>query len=152
MSRDDGGVILPRPYGEAFDDDDALADLIAKRLNRMEKRRRLWGRLADTWLYTLVRNLIPLLAIFTSVAVMALPEEVNPSIAAYVSWSIILFFIGPSVISSNFSLWVGLDRLGARGRTRDEQDSSIERILNTLTESRLHEHCLLYTSPSPRDS
>ena len=36
MSRDDGGVILPRPYGEAFDDDDALADLIAKRLNRME--------------------------------------------------------------------------------------------------------------------
>ena len=140
MARDDGGVILPRPYGEAFDDDDALADLIANRLNRMEKGRRFWGRLTDTWLLTLARHLIPMVAIFTSVAVMALPEEVNPSIAAYVSGAIILLFIGPSVISSNFSLWVGLDRLGARGRNRDEQDSSIERILNTLTESRLHEH------------
>ena len=98
MARDDGGVILPRPYGEAFDDDDGLEDLIANRLNRMERSRRFWGRLADTWTFTLVRNLIPMMAIYTSVAVMALPEEVNPSIAAYVSGSIILFFFGPSVI------------------------------------------------------
>ena len=112
MARDDGGVILPRPYGEAFDDDDGLEDLIANRLNRMEKGRRFWGRLTDTWLLTLARHLIPMVAIFTSVAVMALPEEVNPSIAAYVSGAIILLFIGPSVISSNFSLWVGLGQTG----------------------------------------
>jgi len=140
MSSDDGGVILPRPYGESFDIDDGLDELIANRLNRMEKWRRFWGRLANTWLFTLIRNLIPTLAIFTAVAVMALPSTVNPSIAAFASATLVVFFIAPSVITSNFSLWVGLDRLGARGRTRDEQDSSIERILNTLTESRLHEH------------
>ena len=79
MARDDGGVILPRPYGEAFDDDDALEDLIANRLNRMEKGRRFWGRLANTWSWTFVRNLIPTIAIFTAVAVMAAPNTVEPS-------------------------------------------------------------------------
>ena len=64
MASDDGGVILPRHYGEGFEFDDGLEDLIANRLNRMEKGRRFWGRLADTWIYTLVRNLIPILAIF----------------------------------------------------------------------------------------
>ena len=140
MSRDDGGVILPRPYGEAFDDDDGLEDLIANRLDRMERFRRFWGRLSNTWLFTLVRNILPTLAIFTSVAVMAIPGRFDPSLAAFISGATIFIFIAPSVISSNYSLWVGLDRLGARGRTRDEQDSSIERILNTLTESRLHEN------------
>jgi hypothetical protein len=140
MQRDDGGVNLPRPYGESFEADDGLEDLIANRLNRMEKRRRFWGRLTSTWLYTLARNLIPTLAIFTSVAVMAIPDQVDPSMVAFASGITIIFFIGPSVISSNFTLWVGLNRLGARGRTRDEQDSSIERILNTLTEARLHEY------------
>ncbi len=140
MQNDDSGVILPRPYGEAFDIDDGLDELIASRLNRMEKWRRFWGRLANTWFFTLIRNMMPTMAIFTAVAVMALPDKVDPSVAAFVSASLTFFFISPSVITSNFSLWVGLDRLGARGRTRDERDSSIERILNTLTESRLHEH------------
>ncbi len=140
MQRGSGGVNLPRPYGESFEVDDGLEDLIINRLNRMEKSRRFWGRITNTWLCTLVRNLIPTLAIFTSVAVMAIPDQVDPSLAAFASGGIIVCFIGPSILSSNFSLWVGLDRLGARGRTRDEQDSSTERILNTLTESRLHEH------------
>ena len=140
MPRDDGGVNLPRPYGEGFEFDDGLEDLIANRQNRMEKGRRFWGRLANTWLWTFIRNSIPMIAIFTAVAVMAIPNIVDPSLAAFVSALFILCFVGPSVITSNFSLWVGLDRLGARGRTRGERDSSIERILNTLTESRLHEH------------
>ena len=113
MSRDDGGVILPRPYGEAFDDDDGLEDLIANRLDRMERSRRFWGRLSNTWLFTLVRNILPTLAIFTSVAVMAIPGRFDPSLAAFISGATIFIFIGPSVISSNYSLWVGLDRLGA---------------------------------------
>jgi hypothetical protein len=140
MQRDDGGINLPRPYGEGFAIDDGLEGLIANRLNRMEKARRFWGRLADTWVWSLVRNMTPTLAIFTAVAVMAMPEKFDPSIAAIVSATVVVCFLGPSVLTSNYSLWVGLDRLGARGRTRDEQDSSIERILNTLTESRLHEH------------
>ena len=63
-----------------------------------------------------------------------------PSTLAIISGAFTLCFLGPSVLASNFALWVGLDRLGARGRTRGERDSRIERILNTLTESRLHEH------------
>ncbi|MEE3310651.1 MAG: hypothetical protein VX230_04095 [Candidatus Thermoplasmatota archaeon] len=140
MASDDGGVILPRPYGEGFEFDDGLEDLIANRLNRMEKGRRFWGRLANTWSWTLVRNFLPTLAILTAVAVMAIPETIDPTLAAIISGAFTLCFLGPSVLASNFALWVGLDRLGARGRTRGERDSSIERILNTLTESRLHEH------------
>ena len=140
MQSDDGGVNLPRPYGEGYEFDDGLEDLIASRLDRMERGRRFWGRLANTWLWTLIRNFIPILAIFTAIAVMAIPDIIDPSLAAVVSVFFILAFIGPSVIASNFALWVGLDRLGARGRARGERDSSIERILNTLTESRLHEH------------
>ncbi|MEE2747976.1 MAG: hypothetical protein VX473_05870 [Candidatus Thermoplasmatota archaeon] len=140
MLRDDARVNLPRPYGEGFASDDGLDELISNRLNRMEKSRRFWGRLANTWSWTLVRHIIPTLAIFTAVTVMAIPERFDPSIAALVSAMLVIIFISPSALTSNYSLWVGLDRLGARGRTRDEQDSSIERILNTLTESRLHEH------------
>ena len=139
MQRDDGGVNLPRPYGEGFAIDDGLEDLITNRLNRMEKARRFWGRLADTWPWTFIRNIIPTLAIFTAVAVMAIPEKIDPSISALAFALAVGCFITPSTLASNYSLWVGLDRLGARGRTRDEQDSSIERILTTLTESRLHE-------------
>ena len=134
MQSDDGGVNLPRPYGEGYEFDDGLEDLIADRLNRMERGRRFWGRLANTWLWTLIRNFIPILAIFTAIAVMAIPEIIDPSLAAIVTALSILAFIVPSVIASNFALWVGLDRLGARGRARGERDSSIERILNTLTE------------------
>ena len=50
MQSDDGGVNLPRPYGEGYEFDDGLEDLIADRLNRMERGRRFWGRLANTWL------------------------------------------------------------------------------------------------------
>ena len=145
MQRDDGGVNLPRPYGDGHEFDDALDDLIENRLNRMERSRRFWGRLSNTWLWTLVRNIISPLAVLTAVAVMAIPEEIDPSIAALVSVVTVIIFISPSVLNSNFALWVGLDRLGARGRTRDERDSSIERILNTLTELRLHEHLRLGT-------
>jgi hypothetical protein len=140
MAHDDASINLPRPYGGGFANDDGLEEMITSRLNRMERSRRIWGRLANTWLCKLVRNIIPTLAIFTAIAVMAAPDKFNSSIAALVSGTIVLIFISPSVLSSNYSLWVGLDRLGARGRTLDEQDSSIERILNTLTESRLHEH------------
>ncbi len=143
MQRDDGGVNLPRPYGGGFAIDDGLDDLITNRLNRMEKARRFWGRLANTWPWTLVRNILPIFSIFIAVAVMAIPEKINPSISALIFALAVGFFIVPSTLASNYSLWVGLDRLGARGRTRDEQDSSIERILNTLTESRLHEHMRL---------
>lgn len=145
MQRDDGGVNLPRPYGDGYEFDDALDDLIENRLNRMERSRRFWGRLSNTWLWTLVRNIISPLAVLTAVAVMAIPEEIDPSIAALVSVVAVFIFIAPSVLNSNFALWVGLDRLGARGRTRDERDSSIERILNTLTELRLHEHLRMGT-------
>ena len=79
MASDDGGVILPRPYGEGFEFDDGLEELIANRLNRMEKRRRFWGRLANTWSWTLVRNFIPTIAIFTAIAVMARPDIIDPS-------------------------------------------------------------------------
>jgi hypothetical protein len=143
MQRDDGGVNLPRPYGENFETDDALEDLINIRIDRMEKSRRRWGRLADTWIWKTVRNILPPSIILISVAVMAIPEQVNPSIAAISVGAITLFFIGPSLATSNYALKVGLHRLGARGRTRDERDSSIERILNTLTEARLHEHLRL---------
>ena len=143
MQRDDGGVNLPRPYGGGFAIDDGLDDLITNRLNRMEKARRFWGRLSNTWPWTLVRNILPIFSIFIAVAVMAIPEKIDPSISALIFALAVGFFIAPSTLASNYSLWVGLDRLGARGRTRDEQDSSIERILNTLTESRLHEHMRL---------
>ncbi len=143
MRRDDGGVNLPRPYGENFKTDDALEDLINIRLDRMEKSRRFWGRLADTWIWRLVRNILPPMTILISVAVMAIPDKVNPSIAAICIGTITLLFIAPSVVTSHFALRVGLHRLGARGRTRDERDSSIERILNTLTEARLHENLRL---------
>ena len=62
MQSDDGGVNLPRPYGEGYEFDDGLEDLIADRLNRMERGRRFWGRLANTWLWTLIRNFIPISA------------------------------------------------------------------------------------------
>jgi len=143
MQRDDGGVNLPRPYGENFETDDALEDLINIRIDRMEKSRRRWGRLADRWIWKTVRNILPPSIILISVAVMAIPEQVNPSIAAISAGVITLFFIGPSCATSNYALKVGLHRLGARGRTRDERDSSIERILNTLTEARLHEYLRL---------
>ncbi len=143
MQRDDGGVNLPRPYGENFETDDALDDLINIRIDRMEKSRRRWGRLADRWIWKTVRNILPPSIILISVAVMAIPEQVNPSIAAISVGFITLFFIGPSLATSNYALKVGLHRLGARGRTRDERDSSIERILNTLTEARLHEYLRL---------
>ena len=84
MQRGDGGVNLPRPYGEGFAIDDGLDDLIGNRLNRMEKARRFWGRLANTWIWTLARNIIPTFAIFTAVAVMAIPEKINPSISALI--------------------------------------------------------------------
>ena len=72
MLRDDARVNLPRPYGEGFASDDGLDELISNRLNRMEKSRRFWGRLANTWSWTLVRHIIPTLAIFTAVTVMAI--------------------------------------------------------------------------------
>ena len=88
MASDDGGVILPRPYGEGFEFDDGLEDLIANRLNRMEKGRRFWGRLANTWSWTLVRNFLPTLAILTAVAVMAIPETIDPTLAAIISGAV----------------------------------------------------------------
>jgi len=143
MRRDDGGVNLPRPYGEGFDLVDGLDELIDNRLERMERARRFWGRLSDKWVWGLFRNLIPPLMIITTIAVMSLPEKFNPSLAAMFSVILTTIFVIPSVITRNLALWVGTGRFGARGRTQDERDGSIERILNTLTELRLHEHMRL---------
>ncbi|MEE2759359.1 MAG: hypothetical protein VYA86_05215 [Candidatus Thermoplasmatota archaeon] len=140
MRRDDGGVNLPRPYGEGFDLDDGLEELIDSRLARMETQRRFWGRLSNNWLWTLLRTLIPPSLVIITVAVMALPEKFNPTLVASISVVLTIIFVAPSAITRNLALWVGVGRFGARGRTQDERDGSIERILNTLTELRLHEH------------
>ena len=140
MQSDDAGVNLPRPYGDKFDFKDGLEDLIENRLTRRENARRLFGRLADRWLWRFIRNIIPISTILVVIAVMAIPGQINASVAALVSAIVILIFIAPSTAASNYALWVGMDRLGARGRLRGERDSSIERILNTLQENRLHEH------------
>jgi len=140
MQSDDAGVNLPRPYGDKFEFKDGLEDLIENRLTRRENARRFFGRLSDRFLWRFVRTLIPISAILIAIAVMAIPEQINASLAALISGIIILIFITPSTAASNYALWVGMDRLGARGRMQGERDSSIERILNTLQESRLHEH------------
>ena len=140
MRRDDGGVNLPRPYGEAFEADDGLEELIDNRLARMERSRRFWGRLSSNWTWSLFRNLIPLILLISTITVMSLPEKFSPSLAATITATLTLIFVAPSTITRNLALWVGMGRFGARGRSQDEHDGSIERILNTLTELRLHEH------------
>ena len=140
MRRDDGGVNLPRPYGEGFEAKDGLAELIDNRLARMERARRFWGRISSNWGLTLFRNLIPPLMIVTTIAVMSLPEQFNAAHVAIISALFTLIFVPPCAITQNLALWVGMGRFGASGRAQDEHDGSIERILNTLTELRLHEH------------
>ena len=140
MRRVDGGVNLPRPYGEAFEADDGLAELIDNRLARLERARRFWGRLSSNWAWTMFRNLIPPLMLIFTITVMSMPERITPSQVAIVSAMLTLIFVAPSAITRNLALWVGMGRFGARGRAQDEHDGSIERILNTLTELRLHEH------------
>ena len=73
MRRDDGGVNLPRPYGEAFEANDGLEELIDNRLARMERARRFWGHLSSNWVWTLFRNLIPPILLFFTITVMSLP-------------------------------------------------------------------------------
>ncbi len=140
MRRVDGGVNLPRPYGEAFEADDGLAELIENRLVRLERARRFWGKLSSNWVWMMFRNLIPPLMLSFTITVMSMPERFTPSQVAIVSAVLTLIFVAPSAITRNLALWVGMGRFGARGRAQDEHDGSIERILNTLTELRLHEH------------
>ena len=85
MRRDDGGVNLPRPYGEAFEADDGLEELIDNRLARMERSRRFWGHISSNWAWSLFRNLIPLLMLISTIVVMSLPEKFSPSLAATIS-------------------------------------------------------------------
>ncbi len=140
MRRDDGGVNLPRPYGEAFDADDRLEELIDNRLARLERYRRFWGRISSNWAWVFFRNLTPPLMIIFTIVVMSIPEKFDPSLAAIISVVLATIFVAPSAITRNYALWVGMGRFGARGRAQDEHDGSVERILNTLTELRLHEH------------
>ncbi len=108
MRRDDGGVNLPRPYGEGFDLVDGLDELIDNRLERMERARRFWGRLSDKWVWGLFRNLIPPLMIITTIAVMSLTEKFNPSLASMISVILTTIFVIPYVITRNLALWFGM--------------------------------------------
>ena len=134
MRRDDGGVNLPRPYGEAFDAEDRLEELIDNRLARLERSRRFWGHVSSNWAWGFFRNLTPLLMIIFTIVVMSLPGKVSPSQAAIISVVLTILFVTPSAITRNYALWVGMGRFSARGRAQDEHDGSVERILNTLTE------------------
>mgnify|MGYP001055790575 CR=1 FL=1 len=143
MIRDDADASLPRPYGEGFEVEDGLGDIIEARLRRRERGRRFWGRLVDTWLLRSARRMLPIFLIATTIGVMAFPLQIDPSLAALCAVFASICFLGPSVASSNFALWVGQDRLGRRGNNRDVRDGGVERILNALTEGRLHEHMRL---------
>jgi hypothetical protein len=139
MIQDDADANLPRPYGDGFEADEGLDHIIAARLERRERARRFWGRLAGTWLLKGSRFLLPVLFSLAAIAVMARPQQIDGSLIAACAAFATFCFLTPSLVASNYALWTGLDRLGARDRSREERDGGVERILNALTEARLHE-------------
>lgn len=139
MMRDDADATLPRPYGVDGAAEVGLETIIAARLRRRERARRFWGRLAGTWLLRGARITLPFMLSLAAIAVMSEPVGIDASLMALCAGFASLCFLSPSFLMSNYTLWVGLDRLGARDRRREERDGGVERILNALTESRLHE-------------
>ena len=139
MLPDDADAGLPRPYGGGFEVEGGLVDIIEARLKRREKSRRFWGRLADTWILHFARTLTPYFLILTTIIVMAFPKDTDVSMMALCAVFASFCFLTPSVASSHYMLWVGQDRLGKRRSGRGIQDSGAGRILNALTEARLHE-------------
>ena len=139
MLPDDADAGLPRPYGGGFEVEGGLGDIIEARLKNREKSRRFWGRLADTWILHFARTLTPYFLILSTIIVMSFPNDTDVSMVALCAAFTSFCFLVPSVASSHYMLWVGQDRLGKRRSSLGIEDAGAERILNALTEARLHE-------------
>ncbi|MEE2758493.1 MAG: hypothetical protein VYA86_00745 [Candidatus Thermoplasmatota archaeon] len=135
----DADAGLPRPYGGGFDVEGGLGDIIEARLKNREKSRKFWGRLAGTWVLHAARTLTPYFLILSTIIVMAFPDDTDISMMALCAAFASFCFLMPSAASSHYMLRVGQDRLGKRRSGRGAQDTGAERILNALTEARLHE-------------
>ncbi|MDP6899786.1 MAG: hypothetical protein QGF94_03010 [Candidatus Thalassarchaeaceae archaeon] len=139
MFQDDADAGLPRPYGDGFDEDENLGNIIEKRLQGRERHRRFWGRLSNVWLLQIARIILPFSYIIVAVLIMAFPNEIDGTLISFCAIFATISFLMPSLASSSYMLWVGQDRIGKRGRRKDGRDSGVGRILNALNEARLHE-------------